>query len=404
MPTRRSLLMAGAALMAAPPALAQRRTAAPHGRTHAGPAEAVPTGTPAQTPIGPFDTAAKWAFVVDHNTGAELLNKDADVRMPPSSMTKLMTAYLVYDQLRQGRLQLDQMLPVSERAWRMQGSKMFVPYPGQVAVKDLILGMIVQSGNDACIVLAEAVAGSEEEFVALMNKKAGELGLTNSNFRNCTGWPDSDHYMSCRDIATLASRLIRDFPEDYKYDSVKEFVYNNIKQGNRNTLVQKGIADGLKTGHTDAGGFGIVASAERGGRRTILVLNGMDSMHQRSEEGERVLEWSFGKWENVTLFQANVPVDSARVYLGTQPSVPLVGAEDLVVTMPRGWRNSAQVSIQYDAPLTAPVRQGTECGKLVLSGNGVPHAEVKLLTGADVPRLGLPSRAVAVLTHYITGS
>ena len=231
--TRRVLLAAAPAL-AATPALAQRRAAgaraAARGKAHADPA---PTGAPANTPLGPIDTAAKYAFVMDFNTGASLLDKDADVQQPPSSMTKLMTAYLVYGMLRLGRLKLDQDLPVSDKAWRMQGSKMFVPQGGSVKVEDLIRGLIVDSGNDACIVLAEGVAGSEDQFVTLMNAKAAELGMTNTHYANCTGWPDATQYMSCRDIATIASHIVRDFPEYYHYDKETTFKYDGIEQQNR---------------------------------------------------------------------------------------------------------------------------------------------------------------------------
>ena len=294
---RRTMLAAGTAL-AALPAAAQKKPA----RGHKGAAEPVPTGTPAATPLGPIDTAARYAAVVDFNTGATLLDKDADVQMPPSSMTKLMTAYIVYGMLKLGRLTLTQELPVSEKAWRMQGSKMFVPFPGSVKVEDLIRGMIIQSGNDACIVLAEAIAGSEEQFVEQMNAKAAELGLTNTHFGTCTGWPDPTQHMSARDIASLSAHIIRDYPQYYHYDRETSFKYNGIEQQNRNSLVQKGIADGLKTGHTDAGGFGLVASADRNGRRVIVVVNGCTSMHQRAEEAERLLEWSYREFENVTLF------------------------------------------------------------------------------------------------------
>ena len=223
-----------------------------------------------------MDTAARWAFIQDFTTGAVLLEKNADAEMPPSSMTKLMTIYLVYERLKQGKMKLEDELLVSERAWKMGGSKMYVQVGTQVRVEDLIRGVIVQSGNDACIVFAEAIAGSEEQFVELMNQKAKELGLTNSNFRNSTGWPDPEQHMSCRDIATLARRIILDFPEYYHYDAEKTFKYNNIEQGNRNPLVQKGTADGLKTGHTEAAGYGLVASSKRGERRVIVVLNGLD--------------------------------------------------------------------------------------------------------------------------------
>lgn len=402
--SRRALLCSAAVSLFAVPAMAAQVKPRAQAKPAAKPAPepAVPT-TPAQTPLGPVDTAARYAIIVDYNTGATLLDKDAEVPMTPSSMTKLMTAYIVYGMLKSGRLKLDQDLPVSERAWRMGGSKMFVQVGSQVKVEDLIRGMIVQSGNDACIVLAEAIAGSEEQFAELMNQKAKELGLTQSHFRNATGWPDPDHHMSARDIATLASRIIRDFPEYYKYDSEKSFRYNNIEQGNRNPLVQKGLADGLKTGHTEDGGYGLVASAERNGRRVILVLNGLATMRQRGEESERLLEWAFREFEDVTLFTAADTIDSVPVWLGAAPTVPLVGGRDLVVTMPRNWRSKAKITVAYEAPIHAPVLRGSQLGRLAVAGDGVPQITVPLLAGADVPRLGLPGRALAVLTHYVIG-
>lgn len=409
--TRRILLLSAALPTGAGPAFAQaqHRPAPAHvpaASQHAHkPAEAqVPTGASGQTPIGPLDTAARYAVIIDYNTTTTLMDKDADVPMTPSSMTKLMTAYIVYGMLNAGRLKLDQTLPVSEKAWHTGGSKMFVPLGGQVSVEDLIRGMIVQSGNDACVVLAEAVSGSEEQFVELMNQKAAELGLTNSHFLNSTGWPEPGQVMSARDIAMLARRIIQDFPQYYKYDSEKTFKYNNIEQGNRNPLVQKGLADGLKTGHTEEGGYGMVASAERAGRRVILVVNGLTSMHQRAEEGERLLEWAFREFEDVTLFSAGDTVERAPVWLGASPTVPLVGGRDLVVTLPRGWRSKAKVSVEYESPIRAPVVRGTPIAELTVTGAGVPDSSIPLLAGADVPRLGLPGRAMAVLTHMVTGS
>jgi D-alanyl-D-alanine carboxypeptidase (penicillin-binding protein 5/6) len=399
---RRTLLAAGTALAASPVIAAEHHA----GRAHkpAATPDPVPTGTPAATALGPIDTAARYALVMDFNTGATLLDKEADTQMPPSSMTKLMTAYIVYGMLKIGRLKLDQELPVSEKAWKMQGSKMFVPYPGTVRVEDLIRGMIIQSGNDACIVLAEAVAGSEEQFVEQMNAKAAELGLTNTHYGNCTGWPDPTQHMSCRDIAVLSAHIIRDYPEYYHYDREVSFKYNGIEQQNRNTLVQKGLADGLKTGHTDAGGYGLVGSADRAGRRVIVVVNGCTSMHQRGEEAEKLLEWAYREFENVTLFTAADTVEQVKVWLGTQATVPMVGGRDLVITMPRQWRNTAKIEVQYDQPVNAPINRGDTLGKLVVSGQGVPSMEVPLLAGADVPRQGLPGRAAAVLSHYMLGT
>lgn len=405
--TRRSALLASILSAVGLPALAQPRRVGPHAAAAAGAKggkEPVPAGSPADTPLGPVDTTARWAYIQDFTTGASLLEKDADAQMPPSSMTKLMTIYIVYERLKQGRMKLTDELPVSERAWRMGGSKMFVQVGTTVPVEDLIRGMIVDSGNDACIVLAEAISGSEEQFAELMNDTAKQLGLTNSHFMNATGWPAEDHYMSCRDIATLARRIIMDFPEYYHYDSERTFKYNNIEQGNRNPLVQKGVADGLKTGHTEAGGYGLVASTKRGDRRVVLVLNGMNSMRERSEESERLMDWAFANFEDVTLFAAGEVVESVPVWLGTAPSVPLVGGQDLVVTMPRNWRKNAKVQVSYAAPIRAPVAKGATLGKLTLGGQGVPAMDVPLLAGADVPKLSLPGRAMAVVSHYVTGS
>jgi len=393
MPSRRATLAALPYALIAPGLLSRSADAA---RLKAKPPAAEPPAepaTPANTPLGPLGTTARFAIVIDFNTGATLLDKDADVAMVPSSMTKLMTLYIVYDRLKASRLQLDQALPVSEKAWRTGGSKMFVPYPGSVTVENLIRGLVVDSGNDACIVLAEGIAGSEGEFVDLMNKQAALLGLTHSSFRNPTGLPDPGHVMSARDIATLAAALIRNFPQYYHFDSEKTFKFNNIEQYNRNPLVQKGVADGLKTGHTEAGGYGVVGSAERQGRRVIVVLNGMASTRERSEESERLLEWAFREFEDVRLFSAGQVLGHVPVWLGEAPSVPLVAGQDLLVTMPKQWQDKAKIELDYAAPARAPVRKGAPLGRIAVSGAGVPDFALPLLAGADVPRLGLTGLA-----------
>ncbi|HEY2131958.1 MAG TPA: D-alanyl-D-alanine carboxypeptidase family protein [Acetobacteraceae bacterium] len=405
--TRRILLLAGAAMsgpiaaIAAPP----RHPAPAPGRAGKQTADAPPpVEDPAQTPVGPVDTAAKYAVAIDFTTGAVLLDKNADVPVTPSSMTKMMTAYVVYGMLKSGRLRLDQELPVSEKAWRMGGSKMFVPLGQSVKVEDLIRGMMIQSGNDACIVLAEGIAGSEDQFVELMNQKAKEIGLTHSTFRDATGWPDPEHHMSVHDIATVARRLIMDFPEYYHFDSEKSFKYNNIDQQNRNTLVQKGVADGLKTGHTEEGGYGMAVSALRDGRRVIVVVNGLDTVRARNEEAEKLLDWAFREFEDVTLFSAGDVIERAPVWLGTAQTVPLVGGRDVVVTLPRGWKSKANISVVYDSPIAAPITRGTTLGQLTMTGAGVPDMSLPLLAGADVERLGLPGRSMAVLMHMVTRS
>jgi len=401
--TRRLGLLAAAALTVGPlPALAQKKPSA--GKAKKSKDTTQTGGTPADTPLGPVDTSARWAYGMDFDTGATLLEKAADEEMPPSSMTKLMTMYIVYSRLKEGRLKLDDALPVSEKAWRMQGSKMFVQIGSSVKVEDLIRGVIVQSGNDAAIVLAESIGGTEEGFVELMNKTAQQLGLTNSHFVNCTGWPDPEQHMSARDIATLAAHIIREFPDYYHYDSEKTFKYNGIEQGNRNPMVQKGTADGLKTGHTEAGGYGLVVSSKRNNRRIILVLNGMSTMHERAEESERLMDWMFFNFEDVTLYAAGDVIERVPVWLGSEHSVPMVAGKDLIVTMPRNWRQKASVKISYDSPLKAPVAKGDTVGHLTVTGDGVPQMNVPLLAADDVTRLGLPGRAMAVLSRYVTGT
>ncbi|WP_264786123.1 D-alanyl-D-alanine carboxypeptidase family protein, partial [Gluconobacter cerinus] len=360
---------------------------------------AAPVGTPANTPIGPFDTVARWAYIVDSSTGAVLLDKSADERMAPSSLTKMMTAYIVFGMLATGRLHLEQGLPVSEKAWRTQGSKMFVPLGESVLVSELIQGMVIQSGNDACVVLAEGIAGSEERFVAMMNEEAPKIGLTNSHFMNVTGLPAEGHYMSAHDVATVAMHLIRDFPQYYHFFGETEFTFNKIRQGNRNVLVDKGLADGLKTGHTDAGGFGLCASSSRNGNRVIVVINGTASSNERAHEGERLMSWAFANFENATLFRKGQVVDHAPVWMGEHKAVPLVAGADIVMTMPVGWQQRSHIAVDYASPVIAPVVEGQACGAIVISAPGMGDIRVPLQAGASVAKLGLVGRAMARLGH-----
>lgn len=403
MTDRRTLLGGAMGAVIAGPALAQQRPAPPQGRRQPGPTR--PAGAPAETPLGPVDVQARQALIVDFATGAVLLEKNADQLMPPSSMSKLMTMYVVFEQLKAGRLQLDQALPVSERAWRMGGSKMFVELGGQVRVEDLIRGVIVQSGNDACIVLAEAISGSEQQFAELLNTTGRRIGLQNSNFRNSTGWPDPDHRMTARDLTVLARRIIQDFPEQFAYYNERSFRFNNITQENRNPLLARVAgADGLKTGHTEEAGFGLTGTARRGDRRVILVLNGLPSMRARAEESERLMEWAFREFEAVVLFRAQDTIEEVPVYLGERNRVPMVGGRDLVLTLPRQWRSRLQVRLRYEAPLTAPVARGQPIGTMIVGGQGVPALEVPMLAGADVERLGIVSRIPAVVSRLVFGS
>jgi D-alanyl-D-alanine carboxypeptidase (penicillin-binding protein 5/6) len=384
------------------PALAQQQRPAQPPRPPAQPrAPTPPPSTPASSPLGPVDTLARQAILMDFDTGAVLLEKNVDERMHPASMSKLMTMYVVFEMLKTGRLRMDQMLPVSERAWRMGGSKMFVQIGNQVSVENLARGVIVQSGNDACIVLAEGISGSEQQFAELMNEMARRIGLHASNFRNATGWPDPEHRMTARDLATLAQRIIADHPEYYRFYNERSFRWSDITQENRNpTLARVPGADGLKTGHTEDAGFGLTASAMRGGRRLILVVNGLPSMRARVEESERLLEWGFREFDNVVIFRAAETVEEAPVWLGERATVPLVAGRDLVLTLPRQWRRSLQARVRYEAPIPAPVAKGQEVGRLVVSGQGVPEMQLPLLAGADVDRLGLLPRIPVVIGRW----
>lgn len=349
-------------------------------------------------------TAARNAIVIDFQTGAVLLDKDADKRIPTASMSKIMTAYVVYGFLQQGKATSEDILPVSEKAWRTGGSKMFVPYPGQVKLDDLLRGMIIQSGNDACIVLAEGLAGSEGAFVEKMNETAEKLGLTNSHFADVNGLPASDHYMSARDLATLSRHYIQDFPQYYKYEAVKDFSYNGIKQGNRNPLLYKDLgADGIKTGHTDEAGYGLVGSAVRNGRRIIMVLAGMSSMKERAQESERVIDWAFREFSNYTIVKTGDVIDEAPVWMGEVAKVPAAPANDVVVTLARGARKDMKVTAVYDKPVKAPVVKGQAVGKLLITAPDTEAIEVPLVATQPVDRLNAFGRMAATAGYLLWG-
>lgn len=352
-----------------------------------------------------IETQAKQAILVDFETGAVLFEKNADESMAPSSMSKLMTIYMVFERLRDGRLSLEDKLSVSTKAWRKGGSKMFVKEGDRVSIEDLIRGVVVQSGNDACIVIAEGLSGDEETFAQEMTERGRELGLENSVFKNATGWPDLGHTMTSRDLTILAKRTVQDFPEFFHYYSEKNFTYNGIRQGNRNPLLYKNVgADGLKTGHTELGGFGLVASAERGGRRLLLVLNGLPSIKARSKESERLLEWGFREFNNYRLYLAGDTVAQAAVWLGDAEEVPLVIENDLVITMPKKSRRKMKVSTRFEEPISAPIRAGQESALLVVSAPGFETLEIPLVAGEGVGRLGALGRVVSALNYLIWGS
>lgn len=351
-----------------------------------------------------LETSAKQAILLDTRTGAILLEKASDELMHPSSMSKLMTVYMVFERLGEGSLKLEDTMRVSEKAWRMGGSKMFVNVDSLVTVEDLLRGVIVQSGNDASIVLAEGLASSEEAFAEEMTRRARELGMYDSTFKNATGWPDPEHLVSSRDIAILAQHIIHDFPDYYHYFSETTFTYNKIKQGNRNPLLYRGAgADGLKTGHTEAAGFGLVASSERNGRRLVLVVNGLDSVSARSREAERLLDFGFREFKNYELFGEGETVDEAPVWLGEANTVPLVLDAPLTITMQRKARRDMKVAVQMDKQVPAPVKKGDRVATLVITAPDSETIERPLFAAQDVDRRGLVGRVTAAISHLVFG-
>ena len=364
-----------------------------------------PATPPSPSPGANFDTAARFALITEADTNTVLFTKNADARMEPASMSKLMTAYVVFSMLKEGRITLGDELPVSEKAWKMGGSKMFVGIGGRIKIDDLVRGMIVQSGNDACVVLAEGLAGSEDAFVDLMNQKAQEIGLKHSHFANVTGLPDPNEWMTAQDLTTLGLRIIRDFPEYYHYFSDKDFNFNNIDQGNRNPLLYKNIgADGLKTGHTDESGYSLIGSVVRGDRRVIVVVSGLASMKDRASESERLVEWAFREFNNYKLFSAGDKVDDADVWLGQASRVGLTVAKDLTVTLPRRSRHDMKVTVAYDSPIPAPIKQGDEIGKLTVATPGADTVERPLYAAAEVPPIGTVGRMATLAGYLIWGT
>ncbi|MCW8836874.1 MAG: D-alanyl-D-alanine carboxypeptidase [Rhodospirillales bacterium] len=352
-----------------------------------------------------FETVAREAIIIDMETDTVLYEHNADQLTMPSSMTKMMTVYLLFERLKEGGLSLDDTFPVSENAWRKGGSKMFVEVGKRIRVEDLIRGIIVQSGNDACIVVAEALAGSEEAFAEQMTRRAHSLGMKDTTFKNASGWPDPEHMTTVRDLAILGKRTIRDFPEFYHYYSETEFTFSGIKQSNRNPILYAGVGgDGLKTGHTEDAGYGLVATAMRNDRRIIAVFNGTDSMKARAQESERMISWAFREFGNYALFKSGETVVDADVWLGDKVTVPLVIPKDVTITIPRKSRQTMTVSVKYDSPLSAPLRKGDSVAKLVIAAPNVDSREIPLTVGADVNQLGLVGRLGAALRYILLGA
>ena len=355
-------------------------------------AAAAQSQAPASAIPVPTAAAAAW-LVSDVTSGQALAGQAADERRDPASLTKLMTAYVVFGALRAKTIMPSQMVAVSERAWKAEGSRMFIEPRRAVSVDELLRGMIVQSGNDASIALAELVAGTEEAFVQRMNAEAGKLGMANSKFVNVTGLSHPQHYSTASDLSKVAAALIRDYPEYYPLYSLKEYRYNNITQPNRNRLLWSDPhVDGMKTGHTDAAGWCLVATAVRGDRRVLAVVLGASSDAARASEAQKLLNWGFQAFDTVQLYQSGKQVTTLRVWKGTLPEVPAGFLADRYLTLPKGKADKLAVTMQAEEPLVAPIARAQRVGLVKISLEGRPVAEFPMIALEEVPLASLFGR------------
>ena len=349
-----------------------------------------------------IDTAATSAILLDMSSGAVLMSKDPNKRIPPASMSKLMTVYMVFEALADGRLKLDDEFVVSEKAWRMGGSKMFVKVNTRITIDNLLRGIIVQSGNDACVVVAEGMAGTEAAFARKMTEKARELGLKHSTFENATGLPGENHLMSVGDLAKLATIIIERFPEYYAIYSQRTFTWEGIEQRNRNPLLRTDMgADGMKTGYTEEAGYCIVGSAIQNERRLVLVVAGLPSAQARAVEAERILKWGFREFETTKLLAEGAEVGRADVWIGAESHVPLVVEKPIVVTTAFGRGEETTAKIEYDGPVPAPIAKGDRIATLVISAPDVEPIEVPLLAGADVAKGGFGKKLMGAAEQWV---
>lgn len=356
-----------------------------------------------------FETKAKYAVLMDYESGTILLNKAADERLEPASMSKLMTLAVVFTYIKQGKLSLNDQFFISENAWRTGGaasggSTMFAELNSQVRVEDLIKSVIVQSGNDAAIALAEGIGGTEQTFSKIANQLAKQIGLNNSHFVNSTGLPDPDQYSTARDLALLARYIIQTFPEFYPIFSEPEFTWNKIRQLNRNSLLETGIGvDGLKTGHTEAAGYGEVISAPNDGRRLIAVIHGLESMRERTEEGRKLITWGMRGFELMPVYAKDQVVTYANVFGGVTPSVGLVGKNKIDLFLPKGAENCPVATVTYKGPLRPPVLVGQQVGKLNIFCADVLVQETPLYASATVEEGDLIRKSSDALKQLLLG-
>ncbi|UHQ56477.1 D-alanyl-D-alanine carboxypeptidase [Microbulbifer sp. YPW16] len=350
----------------------------------------------------PPQLAATAYLLVDAHTGQVLVEHNADKQVPPASLTKMMTAYIVSEEIEKGSIKETDLVPISEKAWKKGGSKMFVKVGDKVPVIDLLRGVIIQSGNDASIALAEYVSGSEEVFAEVMNQQAELLGMRDTSFKNATGWPAEGHMTTARDLATLARALINDHPEHYQIYSEKYFSYAGINQPNRNRLLWRDNAvDGIKTGHTEAAGFCLVASAQKRGMRLISVVLGTDSDDKRAAESQKLLAYGFRYYQTHKVYSADDVLQSERVWGGKEPQVGIAVEKDVFVTIPRGGEESIKADLIIDGELEAPIKKGQQLGKVVVTLDGETVADVRAVAAEEVEQAGFFKRMWDALKRFV---
>ncbi len=314
-----------------------------------------------------FDTDAKYAILIDYDTKSILFEKEAKTHMAPSSMSKMMTAYIAFESLKNGSVSLTDEFMISEKAWRMGGTRMFIPLKMPVTFEELLKGLIIISGNDAAVAIAEALAGSEDEFAERMNETAAKLGMKDSHFTNATGWPDENNYSCAYDLALLAIHTIQDFPEYYHYYAETEFTFNKIKQGNRNGLLYRNMgADGLKTGHAEEAGFGLTASVKKHNRRLIAVVNGLKSNKERTAATENLMNYGLVNFTNLKILNKNESTEKIQVKGGNVKEIDLISAQDIILTLPKKDSKNVKIKVHYHAPVVAPIKEKQELGELIV--------------------------------------
>ena len=351
-----------------------------------------------------IESIAKTALVIDLSTNEILLEKNSTEKTYPSSMTKMMTALVAFEKIKDGSLSLDQEFLISKKAWKMGGSKMFIEVDKRVSVYDLLLGVVVQSGNDASIAIAEGISGSEEIFAIEMNNLGKKIGLTGTNFTNSSGWPDENHYTTAEDLAKVAQYTIDNHYELYQMYKISDFTYNGIKQDNRNPLLYtfEG-SDGFKTGYTKDAGYGLVGSAERGDRRLILVLNGLESSKSRAQESLRLMDWGFNNFQLVDFYKKNEVIQEVDTWLGKEDKVDLVALKDISVSIPKAQLSSAKVTVLVEEPIATPIKIGDQIAKLQISFAD-KQVDFPLYSGEDIDQKNFFSRIFSAIYYIILGS